>query len=253
MRAKADFSNTRSDQKRVCRLDGTFAAYWSRAAPVKSFLQELVGAMQTVKGGEFSSSDQGRAGETMPRSRNPPHPIRHANGPDWKPGSGGANPMPDRKEAAGCGLTIAPNHLDFRSEPREWRNWQTRQLEGLVVVIPCRFKSCFPHFFPPRIDARRGACLERACLPWAVLGPVGKTWSSRASHSGPVSSSQRIQAFRLCLMPRRRASTWNTHGAGSNGNGQRTLNPDQQPQARNQILRIRPVTAWPVGPSARPE
>jgi hypothetical protein len=30
-------------------------------------------------------------------------------------------------------------------ELREWRNWQTRQVEGLVVAIPCRFKSCFPH------------------------------------------------------------------------------------------------------------
>ena len=28
---------------------------------------------------------------------------------------------------------------------REWRNWQTHQLEGLAVAIPCRFKSCFPH------------------------------------------------------------------------------------------------------------
>jgi hypothetical protein len=27
---------------------------------------------------------------------------------------------------------------------REWWNWQTRQLEGLVLAIACRFKSCFP-------------------------------------------------------------------------------------------------------------
>ena len=30
---------------------------------------------------------------------------------------------------------------------REWRNWQTHQLEGLAVAIPCRFKSCLAHFF----------------------------------------------------------------------------------------------------------
>ena len=41
--------------------------------------------------------------------------------------------------------------------PREWRNWQTRQVEGLVVVIPCRFKSCFPQFrlFSPAAIVRR--------------------------------------------------------------------------------------------------
>src|SRR6185436_13473627 len=29
--------------------------------------------------------------------------------------------------------------------PSEWRNWQTHQLEGLAVAIPCRFKSCLRH------------------------------------------------------------------------------------------------------------
>src|SRR5205814_1586662 len=28
---------------------------------------------------------------------------------------------------------------------RSWRNWQTHQLEGLAVAIPCRFKPCRPH------------------------------------------------------------------------------------------------------------
>ena len=28
---------------------------------------------------------------------------------------------------------------------RKWRNWQTHQLEGLAVAIPCRFESYLPH------------------------------------------------------------------------------------------------------------
>ena len=28
---------------------------------------------------------------------------------------------------------------------REWRNWQTRMIQGHVFVRTCRFKSCFPH------------------------------------------------------------------------------------------------------------
>ena len=43
--------------------------------------------------------------------------------------------------------------LDFRSSiflvfMPEWRNWQTRQLEGLVAFGQCRFKSCLRHFLP---------------------------------------------------------------------------------------------------------
>ena len=30
-------------------------------------------------------------------------------------------------------------------QTRKWRNWQTHQLEGLAVAIPCRFKSYLPH------------------------------------------------------------------------------------------------------------
>jgi hypothetical protein len=28
---------------------------------------------------------------------------------------------------------------------RQWRNWQTHQLEGLAVAIPWRFESSLPH------------------------------------------------------------------------------------------------------------
>src|SRR5713101_5777023 len=49
---------------------------------------------------------------------------------------------------------------------RQWRNWQTHQLEGLAVAIPWRFESSLPHHlqtlhhFLPRIAARFTANLN---------------------------------------------------------------------------------------------
>ncbi len=49
----------------------------------------------------------------------------------------------------------------------EWRNWQTRQVEGLVAFGSCRFKSCLRH-------CNRGKRLRRTrgLLPFVLSQPL---------------------------------------------------------------------------------
>ena len=54
---------------------------------------------------------------------------------------------------------------------REWRNWQTRQVEGLVVAIPCRFKSCFPHWQSLDCLSEAGSKVVRPAVDGSV--PAG--------------------------------------------------------------------------------
>ena len=101
---------------------------------------------------------------------------------------------------------------------REWRNWQTRQVEGLVVVIPCRFKSCFPHFLS---TARESDEFNAR----AFLDTPGRR---------TVGSHRRIPAWK---------SAWKPAGAGGFG-----------PRARGRTAQTdshRHAAAWREAPAAR--
>ena len=67
---------------------------------------------------------------------------------------------------------------------REWWNWQTRQLEGLVLAIACRFKSCFPQFllqysWPCRV----GAILAKSAAKRTTKKPAKPRASSKPDES----------------------------------------------------------------------
>ncbi len=56
------------------------------------------------------------------------------------------------------------------SRVRQWRNWQTHQLEGLAGASPWRFESSLPHqFCSARLRLAARACFRPSCPPWGSL------------------------------------------------------------------------------------
>src|SRR6266853_6937114 len=55
---------------------------------------------------------------------------------------------------------------------RQWRNWQTHQLEGLAVAIPWRFESSLPHHF--HVLKNLSGNLPRAGSVFVLVTNVGQ-------------------------------------------------------------------------------
>ena len=56
--------------------------------------------------------------------------------------------------AVSC-LVVGGTATIITQRVRQWRNWQTHQLEGLTVAIPWRFESSLPHQTNPLVTQKQ--------------------------------------------------------------------------------------------------